>query len=77
MNISKRPIFRVMCAGLLAAAIVGCGNKGPLILPAKPVPAEPATLPADVVEPADEHAADQPAPDQEQPAAADETQPGR
>ena len=40
MNILTRPLFRVMCAGLLASAIVGCGNKGPLVLPAPPPAAE-------------------------------------
>ena len=45
MNILTRPIFRVMCAGLLAGAIVGCGNKGPLVLPAKPPVTE--TVPVD------------------------------
>ena len=65
MNIFKRPIFRGMCAGLLAIGIVGCGNKGPLVLPARPPALEqPAPLPAEPVEPAASAG-------QEQPAAAD------
>lgn len=69
MNILTRPIFRVMCAGLLAGAIVGCGNKGPLVLPAKPpvtetVPVDDADTGNDLVE-------------QDEPAAADADQPGR
>lgn len=83
MNILTRPIFRVMCAGLLAGAIVGCGNKGPLVLPAKPPVTEAAVLPADdngqadTQEQVDAPAQDQPAADQDQPAPADDTQPGR
>lgn len=42
----------VVSAGLLVAGAVGCGNKGPLVLPAKPpaadaapaVPVQPAAL---------------------------------
>lgn len=49
MNILTRPLFRVMCAGLLASAIVGCGNKGPLVLPAPP----PAAVQPEAQEPVD------------------------
>ena len=53
MNIFKCPIFRVMGGGLLARGIVGCGNKGPLVLPARPpVLEQPAAMPAEPVEPA-------------------------
>lgn len=53
MNIFKRPIFRVMWGGLLALGIVGCGNKGPLVLPARPpVLEQPAPMPDEPVEPA-------------------------
>lgn len=74
MNIFKRPIFRVMWGGLLALGIVGCGNKGPLVLPARPPALEqPAPMPAEPMEPA---AADTDAVDSD--AAADGvTEPGR
>ena len=58
MNSSLRNVLWVVSAGLLVAGAVGCGTKGPLVLPAKPptavadatagVPAQPA-----VVDPAD------------------------
>lgn len=62
-----------LCFYAIAAVLLlaGCGNKGPLVMPQKPVPveepapAEPATQPAD--EPADEPAA--PAPPTGTPAA--------
>lgn len=52
MNIFERPLFRVMCAGLLASAIVGCGNKGPLVLPAPPPAAQQPMAEPDAPAPA-------------------------
>jgi len=77
MNIFQRPIFRVMCAGLLASAIVGCGNKGPLVLPAKPVVAEPAGIPVEGPDANDAVDAVEPAGPQDEPAAADDPAPVR
>lgn len=36
MNTPTRRIVSVVLAGLLAAGAVGCGNKGPLVLPEAP-----------------------------------------
>lgn len=78
MNIFQRPFFRVMCVGLLAVGIVGCGNKGPLVLPAKPAPvAAPAIVePPPVVEPEQDPAVLPTDPAGEQPAAASDVEPG-
>jgi|GEM_PF-3801275 len=51
MNIFKRPIFRVMWGGLLALGIVGCGNKGPLVLPADTEPVDSGAVADGVTEP--------------------------
>ena len=34
-----------MLVGLVAAGVVGCGNKGPLVLPDRPLVDEPADEP--------------------------------
>ena len=42
-----RPLFALALPALAAAALAGCGNKGPLVLPAKPTPAAtPVVAPA-------------------------------
>ena len=40
MNTLNRNIIMVALAGLVAVGVVGCGNKGPLVLPERPA-AEP------------------------------------
>lgn len=52
MTTFTRQIAMVMLGGLLAAGLVGCGNKGPLVLPERPVVEEPeeAPLPAPAAE---------------------------
>lgn len=42
----------VVLGGLLAVGTVGCGNKGPLVLPAKPSAAVVGEPEADLAEPA-------------------------
>lgn len=36
MNTLNRKIIAVALAGLVTAGVVGCGNKGPLVLPQRP-----------------------------------------
>ena len=36
MNTFNRNIIMVALAGLVAVGVVGCGNKGPLVLPERP-----------------------------------------
>ena len=48
----KRILPFLMCMAC-AAVLSGCGNKGPLVLPARPpVLEQPAPMPAEPVEPA-------------------------
>jgi len=38
--------LRIAFIAAVLATLAGCGNKGPLMLPQKPVPVDPATVPA-------------------------------
>ena len=40
------PTLRIATLAALLATLAGCGNKGPLVLPARPAPIDPATVPA-------------------------------
>ncbi|KAF1700089.1 LPS translocon maturation chaperone LptM [Pseudoxanthomonas suwonensis] len=56
MDTIRRPAFLLLLAGL--PLLASCGNKGPLVMPQKPVPVEsglptpPATAPVEPDEPA-------------------------
>jgi diaminopimelate decarboxylase len=56
----RRPIL-LLPSCLAALAIAGCGNKGPLYLPARPAPATTAPAPAGTVAPAASASATAPA----------------
>jgi predicted small lipoprotein YifL len=48
MSTSSRHPIRIALFGAALLALSGCGNKGPLVMPQKPVPVEaaPVTVPA-------------------------------
>ena len=49
-----RPVVRIAVAGAVFLLLAACGNKGPLVMPQKPVPVEvPANAPPATQEPAD------------------------
>lgn len=46
MSTTFRHPIRIALAGAALLALVGCGNKGPLVMPQKPVPVETPAAPA-------------------------------
>ena len=52
--------LRIAFIAVVLASLAGCGNKGPLMLPAKPAPIDPATVPS--ADAQAEQAAEDPAP---------------
>ncbi|MCD7098336.1 lipoprotein [Stenotrophomonas sp. MMGLT7] len=50
MTIKLSPKIRIALAGAALLALAACGNKGPLVMPQKPVPVDtaPATPAADI-----------------------------
>ncbi|PKV13227.1 LPS translocon maturation chaperone LptM [Xanthomonas prunicola] len=75
MSIMSRPSVRLALVGASLVLLAACGNKGPLVMPQKPVPVEaqpvpqpqPAEEPTPAPEPVDSSAA-RPAPTKDQPA---------
>lgn len=49
-HMNRRHVFTALTASLIALALTGCGNKGPLVMPDKPsdtpVPADAPAQPA-------------------------------
>ncbi|USJ01902.1 lipoprotein [Xanthomonas prunicola] len=72
MSIMSRPSVRLALVGASLVLLAACGNKGPLVMPQKPVPVEaqpvphPAEEPTPAPEPVDSSA--KPAPTKDQPA---------
>lgn len=56
MSIMSRPSVRLALVGATFVPFAACGNKGPLVMPQKPVPveAQPVPQPADASQPLDE-----------------------
>jgi len=54
MSIKPRPFVRLALIGATFSLLAACGNKGPLVMPQKPVPveAQPASQPPDASTPA-------------------------
>lgn len=60
MKTSVHISLGVLAAALLLGGVAGCGNKGPLVMPARPAPAAAPVLPDPVDNaPADEVPADE------------------
>ncbi|WP_089400463.1 LPS translocon maturation chaperone LptM [Noviherbaspirillum humi] len=53
LHIRRRPALFLIAALAAGMALAGCGQKGPLYLPAKPVPATPAASAPAVPPPVD------------------------
>lgn len=78
MSIMSRPSLRLALVGATFVLLAACGNKGPLVMPQKPVPveAQPVLQPPDAPQPLDESSPapapvntdTQPAPTTDQPA---------
>lgn len=71
MSIMSRPSVRLALVGATLVLLAACGNKGPLVMPQKPVPveAQPVLQPPDAPQPLDESQTPAPAPtDSTQPA---------
>ncbi|AVQ05812.1 TPA: sugar transporter [Xanthomonas vasicola pv. zeae] len=72
MSIMSRPSVRLALVGATFVLLAACGNKGPLVMPQKPVPVEaqpvPQPQPADESTPAPVDNSSQPAPTTDQPA---------
>ena len=79
MSIMSRPSVRLALVGATLVLLAACGNKGPLVMPQKPVPveAQPVLQPPDASQPLDESqtpapvpadSTTQPAPTTDQPA---------
>ncbi|MBB4132740.1 MULTISPECIES: lipoprotein [unclassified Xanthomonas] len=72
MSILSRPFVRLALVGATFVLLAACGNKGPLVMPQKPVPvdAQPALPPPDASSPAPApvDTNPQPAPTTDQPA---------
>ncbi|UXA50393.1 lipoprotein [Xanthomonas prunicola] len=74
MSIMSRPSVRLALVSASLVLLAACGNKGPLVMPQKPVPVEaqpvpqpqPAEEPTPAPEPVDSSA--KPAPTKDQPA---------
>ncbi|MEE7546935.1 sugar transporter [Xanthomonas sp. Kuri4-1] len=45
MSTTSFPYFRLALAGATLLMLAGCGNKGPLVMPQKPVPVEAQPVP--------------------------------
>ncbi|ATS23784.1 MULTISPECIES: LPS translocon maturation chaperone LptM [Xanthomonas] len=58
MSIMSRPSVRLALVGATFVLLAACGNKGPLVMPQKPVPVEaqpvPQPQPADASQPLDQ-----------------------
>ncbi|MCC8442508.1 lipoprotein [Xanthomonas cannabis] len=56
MSIMSRPSVRLALVGATFVLLAACGNKGPLVMPQKPVPveAQPVPQPPDAPQPLDE-----------------------
>ncbi|QJD66523.1 sugar transporter [Xanthomonas campestris pv. badrii] len=56
MSLMSRPSVRLALVGATFVLLAGCGNKGPLVMPQKPVPveAQPVPQPPDAPQPLDE-----------------------
>ncbi|MGV7187906.1 LPS translocon maturation chaperone LptM [Xanthomonas axonopodis] len=56
MSIMSRPSVRLALVGATFVLLAACGNKGPLVMPQKPVPveAQPVPQPADASQLLDE-----------------------
>ncbi|KGE53313.1 sugar transporter [Xanthomonas axonopodis] len=56
MSIMSRPSVRLALVGATFVLLAACGNKGPLVMPQKPVPveAQPVPQPADASQPLDQ-----------------------
>ena len=56
MSIMSRPSVRLALVGATLVLLAACGNKGPLVMPQKPVPveAQPVLRPPDAPQPLDE-----------------------
>ncbi|UIE43491.1 hypothetical protein FICKIIDM_02605 [Xanthomonas citri pv. punicae] len=53
MSIMSRPSVRLALVGATFVLLAACGNKGPLVMPQKPVPVEAQPVPQPVPQPAD------------------------
>ncbi|WP_372391972.1 lipoprotein [Xanthomonas sp. NCPPB 3582] len=56
MSLMSRPFVRLALVGASLVLLAACGNKGPLVMPQKPVPveAQPVPQPPDAPQPLDE-----------------------
>ncbi|KQR11317.1 MULTISPECIES: LPS translocon maturation chaperone LptM [Xanthomonas] len=52
MSIMSRPSVRLALVGATFVLLAACGNKGPLVMPQKPVPVEAQPVPPDESTPA-------------------------
>lgn len=50
----SRPSVRLALVGATFVLLAACGNKGPLVMPQKPVPVEAQPVPPDAPQPLDE-----------------------
>ncbi|QBH05054.1 LPS translocon maturation chaperone LptM [Xanthomonas oryzae] len=50
MSIMSRPSVRLALVGATFVLLAACGNKGPLVMPQKPVPVEAQPVPQPVEE---------------------------
>ena len=64
MSIMSRPSVRLALVGATLVLLAACGNKGPLVMPQKPVPveAQPVLQPPDAPQPLDESQTPAPVP---------------
>ncbi|MEB2232946.1 lipoprotein [Xanthomonas sp. LMC-A-07] len=64
MSIMSRPSVRLALVGATLVLLAACGNKGPLVMPQKPVPveAQPVLQPPDAPQLLDESQTPAPAP---------------
>lgn len=56
------PTLRIAFIAAVLATLAGCGNKGPLVMPPKPAPIDPASVPATDADAQTGQAAEDPAP---------------
>ncbi|MGS0574569.1 LPS translocon maturation chaperone LptM [Xanthomonas oryzae pv. oryzicola] len=72
MSIMSRPSVRLALVGATFVLLAACGNKGPLVMPQKPVPVEAQPVPQPVEEstpaPVPVDSSTKPAPTTDQPA---------